>query len=306
MSSLLTSKISEAEARDEIPARPGRKKQHPLWLWPNLLSLDAPIIAVLWAALFARCFRTEITPGSLAAFGMGVWILYIADRLLDCARNAPESFQTERHRFYRANARGMLFWSVLIALATIAMSFTFLRPALLRNFLYLAVVVSAYFAVVHMAPNKIKSHWPKEFAVAILFAAGVCLAAWTSLKSGEVRFGIASLLFAGLLWVNADGIEYWERKRSSFIRPNPGAWSSRLLAQNLGPAAVFIGTASACTAFLGFHAATQPIYLSISLSAFCLAALEWKSRSLTAEQLRVLADACLLSPLVFLPFVLAR
>src|ERR1700744_1199150 len=34
----------------------------PGWLWPNLLSLDAPLIAVLWLHLFAAAGHIRIAP----------------------------------------------------------------------------------------------------------------------------------------------------------------------------------------------------------------------------------------------------
>ena len=54
-----------------------------LWLWPNLLSLDAPIVALLWQILFARCFhaRVETLPSVLLV--LAVWLIYAADRTLD-------------------------------------------------------------------------------------------------------------------------------------------------------------------------------------------------------------------------------
>jgi hypothetical protein len=34
-----------------------------VWLWPNLLSLDAPVVALLWHILFARSFGVRVGCG---------------------------------------------------------------------------------------------------------------------------------------------------------------------------------------------------------------------------------------------------
>lgn len=32
------------------------KERAPWWLWPNLLSLDAPVVAVAWAWMFSKAW----------------------------------------------------------------------------------------------------------------------------------------------------------------------------------------------------------------------------------------------------------
>ena len=58
----------------------------PLWLLPNVLSLDAPVIAVVWQSFFAAVFGTPITIAARVSLGLAVWAIYIADRLLDVGK----------------------------------------------------------------------------------------------------------------------------------------------------------------------------------------------------------------------------
>ncbi len=65
--------------------------QHPhaparFWLWPNLLSLDAPVVAVLWQILFARCFQVPVDALAALLLLLTVWLIYAADRTLDAWR----------------------------------------------------------------------------------------------------------------------------------------------------------------------------------------------------------------------------
>src|ERR1700704_1719121 len=75
------------------------------WLWPNLLSLDAPVVAVLWQILFARCFQVPVDALAALLLLLTVWLIYAADRILDARRDECHS---PRHEFYRRGAGGQL------------------------------------------------------------------------------------------------------------------------------------------------------------------------------------------------------
>ena len=55
----------------------------PLWLWPHLLSLEAPLVAVAWTWGLAKLHQMSIMPGVLPGLGLCVWIVYVLDRVLD-------------------------------------------------------------------------------------------------------------------------------------------------------------------------------------------------------------------------------
>src|SRR3954451_15813809 len=78
------------------------------WLWPNLLGLDAPLVAVVWQALFARTVHVTLFPAARLALALAVWAVYLADRLLDCASSEASgatSGEAGRHVFCRYHAR---------------------------------------------------------------------------------------------------------------------------------------------------------------------------------------------------------
>ena len=87
-----------------------------IWLWPNLLSLDAPLVALLWQILFIRCFHaggpassSVLTSALLVSV---VWLIYAADRALDAWRG---SGLRPRHEFYRRHWRTVLpVWIVVL------------------------------------------------------------------------------------------------------------------------------------------------------------------------------------------------
>ncbi|NIP95898.1 MAG: hypothetical protein GWO24_21680, partial [Akkermansiaceae bacterium] len=54
----------------------------PWYLWPNLLGLDAPLVAVLWCWFYAHVQGVAL-PGSIFLLLAGaVWSIYTTDRLL--------------------------------------------------------------------------------------------------------------------------------------------------------------------------------------------------------------------------------
>src|SRR4051794_36685341 len=79
------------------------------WQWPNLLGLDAPIVAIVWQALLGAAGHAAIAlPGRLGLF-LAVWAVYLTDRLLD-ARTPARTGATEpaRHQFAREHGRILL------------------------------------------------------------------------------------------------------------------------------------------------------------------------------------------------------
>ena len=152
------------------------------WLWPNLLSLDAPFVAVLWQILFVRCFHVAVDalPRSILLV-TSVWLIYAADRALDAWRGERSS--SPRHRFYHAHWRILLpLWMAVLA-ASAWLALTELPAVLLRRGCVLMGVVVVYFTIVHSgifvhghmgpvrAPGRV---WlvSKEASVGLVFALG--------------------------------------------------------------------------------------------------------------------------------------
>jgi len=60
------------------------ERRTPFWLWPNLLSLDAPLVEVVWLSMFARVWRIDYHQWqAYRALAPAVVSLYLCDRPLD-------------------------------------------------------------------------------------------------------------------------------------------------------------------------------------------------------------------------------
>ena len=249
------------------------------WLWPNLLSLDAPAVAVLWQALFMRCFRVRFDALATILLPLTVWLIYAADRVFDAWTH---SRALPRHEFHGLHSRAIIVaWIVAFAAAG-WLAVWRLPGELFERGLALLAATAIYFAFVHLAP---RLRWPKEFVVAILFAAGVSLAAWREVRSPADVAAIA--VFCCLCWINCVAIEQWERPLLSHgLRGGP-----------VRAAAIAVGL----TALILLHERRPILGGAETLSAFAFVALDRVKDRLSADALRVLADVALLTPALFLP-----
>ncbi len=269
-------------AHPRLAAVPAEKTKP--WLWPNLLSLDAPIVALLWQILFARCFHAPLNYVTSALLAFAVWLIYVADRALD--GRSKFARLTPRHIFYRLHWRSLapLWIAALAGCGWLAL--TRLDAEVLRHGIALLAAVVVYFAFVHWAPAGLRRIWPKEAAVGVLFALGTSLSAWNHVQT--LADAATILLFSALCWINCIAIENWETRD----------W--RRTPERL------VSVAAVCVALMAIvlFRGHRPVLGGAEMaSALAFVALDYARRrfAISADLLRVLADAALLSPLIFLP-----
>jgi hypothetical protein len=239
------------------------------WLWPNLLSLDAAFIAVVWQHFLSETIA-PIHPANTVILGLSVWLVYTADRLVDTHSARPMA-ESPRHQFARAYRRPLLGAAAVVLLVDIVLAVVFLPVVhFVAGMLLVGAVAARFYGVLRGAEGS----WSKEFWTALIFAAGV----WTPiLLSNPLRPG--AILFALLCWWNCLAIDTWESPRSS--RP--------LLATSLILAAAAFGY------FAWTH---RPVALAEALSAAGFCVLAAQGKKLSQNFLRVAVDFCLLSPLL--------
>lgn len=250
------------------------------WLWPNLLSLDAPVVALLWQILFVRCFHGSLGMVPAALLAVAVWLIYVADRTLDAWRGSVEQ---PRHEFYRKHWRTVLpIWIVALGAAA-WLAWSRLPGPLFVEGAAVASGTGLYLAAVHLAPGLFRRAGSKESAVAVLFGLGASLAAWPGVQTSSDVLTI--LLFSGLCWMNCTAIDDWERGRE--LRPS-------IIAAAALVALIAAGLLKDHRPILGAAETT---------GALGLVLLDRMRPRYSPEALRVLADVVLLTPLLFLSAV---
>src|SRR4029077_12312684 len=131
---------------------------------PNLLSLDAPIVALLWQLLFVRCFHGSLGMLPAALLALAVWLIYVADRTLDALRGCVEQ---PRHEFYRRHWRAILpIWSITLG-GGAWLAWNRLRGPLFIEGAAVAFGTGLYLAAVHL--GLLRRAGSKEAAIAALF-----------------------------------------------------------------------------------------------------------------------------------------
>ncbi|HEX5229563.1 MAG TPA: hypothetical protein VFW44_17750 [Bryobacteraceae bacterium] len=261
-------------------------QRRPFWLWPNLLSLDAPVVAVLWQWFLAHRFSIPLRPAAQLVLGLTVWAIYLLDRLLDARTTQHDSREPERHRFYRRHWSPMATVLVIVCAADAGIALLWMRAPILRAGLVPAAGVLLYLVLFHSSGKRFAI--PKELAVAILFTAGTFLAPWTTLPCPRLAW--AALAFFALCLANLIAIEAWEWRELPTAMPHP---YTRWLAKTY---TFWVPVTGIVCLMLG----RNEWYTSVAASATACALLFWTGRRISLEARRALVDGVLLSPLLFL------
>jgi hypothetical protein len=279
-----------------VPAQQQRRASLPgvLVYW-HLLSLDAPTVAVVWAWAFARAGHVQFPLVAAVILGIGTWLVYIADRLLDVRAGASPRDLRERHFFHARHRHRFLFAGCALAIPLVWLVLFRMYPAARREDIVLFLISSFYFALVHGPSRRIG--FPREVVVGLVFASACAVPAWARMT--EVPAGWLAIvpLFAALCWLNCAAIHVWERDAFS--------GRARVSASAVGVA----GIAALLAAALFFlrELAAFRLALAALASALLLLALDrdYQRRfnrhpeSFSPLAFRILADITLLTPLLF-------
>jgi hypothetical protein len=248
---------------------PRHLAENPAWLWANLLGLDAPLIALIWQDYLARHFALPLHPAGRAVLGLTVWAIYLADHLIDVSR-AASGAERPRHAFCRRHLREFRALLLLILSADFLVACSWVRPVVSEHGVFVAGGVMIYFAAFPLRQSG--SAISKKPIAAFLFTAGIFLVAWTDAAHPWIMLSQAAAAFFALCLANLLLIESWEQGREL-----KSGW---------------IAMAILCLSCLRW-------FWPASVAAAALAILSFGSGRISTEARCALADAVLLSPVLF-------
>jgi hypothetical protein len=201
------------------------ERRPPFWLLPNLVSLDAPIVAISWLWMFRKTWRAEYLPGAAyLALGLAVWSIYIFDRLFDASLRAgtPELLQ-DRHRFHIRHKKAFVAAGTAAGLAAVVTVLVALPVQLLTYILFGGVLVVGFFAVSLFSDYREEEiPYLKNILAGAAFAYGTAMIAhvylpgmdgFTGIRFVDVLLTREAACFAVLCIMNITAIDLWERSQ---------------------------------------------------------------------------------------------
>lgn len=276
-------------------------ERKPIWLYPNLLSLDAPLVAVAWLYIFAETWRVVYLPTSAyISLALVVWVIYVADRLLDAAAGSNASGRFEaRHLFHRKHRSVFRLLAVAAGLVALVLVVTGLATKIYGYALFGGLMVAGFFTL-SVFSNHGADDIPhtKNVIAGFSFAYGTSMLAfaYTGFEGSRLLKSPELICFAVLCILNISAIDLWEHaSRSADLEVKAtDELALSLPLTGLGAAALFY-------ALKDPDLTTRPFFYAILTGAALLQILNRSRSKYSPQALRVLADVALLAPvLVFL------
>ncbi|MEX2578046.1 MAG: hypothetical protein WD342_03230 [Verrucomicrobiales bacterium] len=267
-------------------------------------GLDAPLVALGWAALLSRERSGEIVGAAPMSLFLAVWSIYLADRLFDAYRLRSHSAIPPRHRFARRRWRGLAALMLLLVALLLFRIAPRLEPATLVVGAILSLLTAAYFLCFRFISfRKRKSgSFPvplKEITIGLCFSAGVIVGSGAKEVSTEILIlgtGLAALFTTNCLVIALAEAEFDRANDpASHFAARRAAFSSAWL----------LVVPALCAPWLVF----QTPFVLVGTSTLAATALTFfisKRTARYADLTQPLADAVLLVPWLALAFDFAR
>ena len=200
-----------------------QRKAIPWWLWPNVLNLDAPLVAVVWQEMFARVVGAQLGAEHRWLIFLAVWQVYFVDRWLDSRRDPK--IQTDRHRFH--GRIGAIGWGVEAAafVASIVLAIRCLNQDGWVGAAVLLALSGVCFTMTHVGRSRWYFALPKELWIGSIFACGCALQPWTLAADRPEWLPWCVLAFGILCFLNCAAITFWENRIED--RENPRSLLNR-------------------------------------------------------------------------------
>ena len=275
----------------------------PYWLFPNLLSLDAPLVAVAWLYIFAKTWRVQYLPWvAYVSLGLVVWIIYASDRLLDVAiRDGETETRTARHRFHCQYKRRFYPLILIAAITTVILVVTGIQSTIYNYALMGGIMVAGFFSLsIFSTKGPDELPYTKNTLAGISFAYGTAMLAfaYTGFEMNELLYSAEFICFAVLCILNISAIDLWQH---ASLTTDVEVKAIDELALTLP--LTLLGAASLIFALKDGELTTRPFFYAILTGAALLQILNRIRTRFSMDALRVLADVAMLVPLlIFLAY----
>jgi hypothetical protein len=280
----------------------------PIWLWPNLLSLDAPLVAIAWLTVFRKMWRLVYHPWeAYVGLALVVWVIYVVDRLIDASlrKNNPERCEP-RHLFHWKHRKVFGVAAGIASAVAVGLLFRYIPASIYFHLVIAGFLVGGFFGLALLSGNS-PSEIPhvKNVIAGLAFAYGTALTAY--IYQGAVAFQDAMMsreviCFGVLCIMNISAIDLWEHaNRSNDVEVKAAdEFSLTLPLTLLGAAAILFALRASPHPddSVDYGLVTRSFFYSILTGAGLLYILNRMRHRFHIDTLRVLADVALLIPVL--------
>ena len=268
--------------------------------WPNLIGLDSPIVAVCWQAMFAKIAGIELPWFISLILGLSTWCIYLADRITDVLRN-PQHAATSRHCFTRRHIHKLIALLLFISICNLFLITQYLPNNLIIYGCATLGLIGIYYLIRLTKLKNVITLIPREVICGMLFALGCAIAPYAYSTTPWIdtpEIFLPVILFGVDCSASCILISIWEKEADA----EASDLSIVTTHTNFIP---YLTSILTCLAFISSTLACffyWQVFLAVALSAILLKlALHYQDR-IAPIHLRVLADAVLLTPLLFIGF----
>jgi len=269
-------------------------QSRPWWLWPNLLSLDAPAVALIWQESFARAWAVDLDWTHRALLGLSVWLAYCGDRILDAQRLPDGPIDSARHFFARKFSQTLrVAWGIGFLMATMIALQSTTREMKMGSIMF--GIVAVYFLLHHWQGTRERAGRWKEPMAGIIFGLGILF--FVALNTVfSVAFVLMASAWLGLCVMNCMMVAGWDRGvDAAMAQPS---LARRWVGMETALPWIALGCVTMALGSATLDAQHLPLALALAVSTLALMELARRPELFLSEARRVCADAVLLTPLV--------
>lgn len=279
-----------------LAANPRMKPRIPWWMYANVFSLDAPIIAVVWLYVFSWIWDVNyVEPLLPVVLALVVWIVYASDRLLDCKICQTSSFPL-RHMVHQQYEKQFAFAIIIAVIATLLISLNVLQWSIVQTAIMPLGATAGFFVLAFFSSSTRRVSYTKNLLAGYAFAWGVGAGLigllglpqpvnWFKLLAPEM------LVFGLMCVINITAVDMWV-KGSDELDDEGDEWALTLPLTLL---AIFSVLMMRTVHKEQYH----PFYISILIAAALMYVVNRMRHRFSSDLLRVIADMIMLVAALF-------
>ena len=186
----------------------------------NILSLDAPLVVLVWQEFFADMLEVELTYSNRLVFLLSVWLAYSADRILECVGAKSGRNLFKRHLFFYQNYKQFGFvWGVVLTVSVLLTCLNFERTEVFYCLGLLSIVlVNQVWSFYE--PRFLLKIISKSLRTSIILTIGCVFLPFILCEGLEINDYLLIFLITHLFWINCVLSKSWEYESLDLKKPS--------------------------------------------------------------------------------------